>query len=283
MSHPDFRPRLVEQDDPAFLASLALSTALATGLQILVWSYVPPEDAGGIEIPDRIAQVMLDAPDRDRDPPEAAGSGVPIGRASDPGPLSVEQVRSAWQRLEDQLYVLDQVRWSDEELDARLAGVSADELSDGEQLTYKVGEVDTSNLGIGALADARTGAGGGVGPDPVIAVSGVRAGTLDFASLIGELPVPKRHVDMPLLQQVIRGYRPQVKYCYARTLKLFPEVMGRVELRITVEDGAAQAVDVLGDSTGAEGLADCLVRRVKTWGFPDDRDVTFEYPFVFGG
>ena len=285
MSHPDFRPRFIEQDDPAFLASLALSTALATGLQILVWSYVPPEDTGEIAIPERIVQVMLEAPDRDRpDPPEATGSGVRIGRKAPSEPLSIEQVSSAWQRLEEQLYVLDQVRWSDEQLDQELAAVSGEELPDGDQLTYRTGDVDTSNLGIGDLPVARTGPGGGVGPDPIVAIRAPSpGGGVDYASLIGELPVPRRDLDMPLLQQVIRGYRPQVKYCYVRTLKLFPDVMGRVELSITLADGEATEVRVLGDTTGAEGLADCLVRRVKTWGFPKDHDVTFEYPFVFGG
>jgi len=283
--HPDFRPRFVEQDDPAFLVALAVSTALAGVLQILVWSWVPPDDGGTFVVPDRIAAILI-TPDRPPPPPpEATGAGVPIGRSAPEvfarsPPLTIETVHDAWDRYADNLARLAEIELSDEALLAVMNAQDAGPLPDGPQLTYRTGTVDHANADIGPLARARVG-------EAQVSSHEVSwtppAARVASARMFAPPPIRRQSDHKTLLVEVLKGYKPQVVYCYQRSLKLTPGVQGRVELQIDIADGRAQQVEVLTDTTGAEGLADCLVRRVRSWGFPAGIETRFFHPFAFSG
>lgn len=64
----DFRPKLIEEDDPVFFGFLGLFTALATVLMIYVYNAEPVERVAIEEIPDRFTEIIMEP--SDDDPPE---------------------------------------------------------------------------------------------------------------------------------------------------------------------------------------------------------------------
>ena len=64
----DFRPKLIEEDDPVFFGFLGLFTALATVLMIYVYNAEPVERVAIEEIPDRFTEIIMEP--SDNDPPE---------------------------------------------------------------------------------------------------------------------------------------------------------------------------------------------------------------------
>jgi hypothetical protein len=275
----DFRPLLIEPDDPPFLIALTFSVFLAAMLQVVVWSWQPVE-VFAFEV-SGCADLMVQLRELDeRSPRDPVASDLAQGGGphwiADSSESTLQDVLSAEDSFWEQMERLDDVGWSQEETLDRLGAVTDARDMETVQLTYRTGVgVDTENLGIGPLASAR------VGASQVSAAPMVKPRlALDYAALIGPLPTAPT-APMELLRRVLRGYRPQVAYCYERTLKRSPGVFGRIELKIRVEAGRATSVDILSDSTGAEELGACLVRRVKTWGFPGDLTTEFRYPFVF--
>jgi len=67
----DYRPRLMEEDDPVFLGFLALWTAIATVLMIYVFSTEPVDLAPLDDIPDRFVEILLPQKDVNDKPEEA--------------------------------------------------------------------------------------------------------------------------------------------------------------------------------------------------------------------
>jgi outer membrane biosynthesis protein TonB len=64
----DFRPKLLDEDDPIFLGFLALWSAMAVVLMIYVYTTDPMESVPMDKIPDRFVQIVR--PSEDVDPPE---------------------------------------------------------------------------------------------------------------------------------------------------------------------------------------------------------------------
>ena len=69
VARQDFRPKLIDEDDPVFLGFLALWTAVAAVLMIYVYNTEPVESVSMDEIPDRFVTVIQPA-DEAPPPPE---------------------------------------------------------------------------------------------------------------------------------------------------------------------------------------------------------------------
>ncbi len=78
--------------------------------------------------------------------------------------------------------------------------------------------------------------------------------------------------------------RGQLARCYERTLRLHPEVHGRLRLRVTVGlMGDVRRVGVLGaDASDTGELRQCISTYASRWTFPPPGGpVTFEVPLAF--
>lgn len=158
-----------------------------------------------------------------------------------------------------------------QDLDAALAGVSGIEVASAAKLDVRGdggGSVDAATIG-----DLKTGEGGSasVGGDVGVKVEGdVDLGTAD---LMGE-------GDEDAVRRVVRKYKGQIKYCYDKRLKENSDLGGRIEIEFSIARGRVLTASVFGNTTGDSALADCIMRKVKSWSFDKDVEMDVVYPFV---
>jgi hypothetical protein len=96
----------------------------------------------------------------------------------------------------------------------------------------------------------------------------------------------KKGRDSYSISQTIKGYEMEVYYCYQQQLRKFPNLKGKVVIKLNVRPwGDCTNIKVVKSTLHDKDVEDCLVRRIKTWKFPtiddsyDDLEIT--YPFVF--
>ncbi len=83
------------------------------------------------------------------------------------------------------------------------------------------------------------------------------------------------------ITDVVSRNKGQIKACYDRIIKTYPDVEGRIEVTIVVSaDGSVAEVWIVDNSTDSKELASCIQRRIRRWTFPatgEEYEVT--YPF----
>ncbi len=306
----DFRPRLIEDDDPVFLGILAVWMALGTIFGVYVANADPPELSAD-EVREYIAQITivrptepaeLDESTDERDVKEVADADAKKVKAKekvdDTKPRSkVEQVRDkevAKDKLLKESKLFQQLR---------IAGIG----TTGENSKGLLGVSDAMG-DFGADIDAKLRA---VEGGDQVAVGGIRTGTgvpggtgdrtigeLEAGEDIGNTSLsagPKVEVKPEVttgdidfdggsssgVAKVVRKYQGQLKYCYEKQLKVNPSLHGRVVIGWTVEEGSAVDIYIVENRTGDEEFAKCLKGKVKRWDFSGVDDGNAKQPFVF--
>jgi hypothetical protein len=305
LARMDFRPRLLDEDDPVFLGFLATWSALATMLLVWVWGTEPMEftleDAPEILVrlsipptvePDDVEVVPSDVGEqvvREIEDSDAVAD-ADLTPPDDVVPEAVRRAVADQERIDDlvrsnplivslltttgEAKDLVQEMWSGDEglgeLDELLAereGATTGPDEDGPRGCQgcEVGSRDIDDL-------AEVGGGGGTSEDAmrvtheVHVPEGIWTGTGDPTS-VGD---------------VVGTYAGQLQYCYEARLKVVPNLGGRVEMAWTVEDGSAVGTPyVVVNTTGDGELADCVARKIRRWRFPADVEGDATYPFVF--
>ncbi|MBX2800302.1 MAG: AgmX/PglI C-terminal domain-containing protein [Myxococcales bacterium] len=300
----DFRPRLLEEDDPVFLGFLAIWSALATVLVIWVWN-TPVREFALEDLPDRFAKVIIpEAPepvvepeidenmdgtevDRQEEEPQDDGAAdvAEVEQVTE-----VEQVKAEQQRKEEIVQesallkilattgessggVVENL-WSPEEqglgdIDAALAenvgkGYTTQKLRDTEKGGNAAAEVDVKGIGGGT--------GGDVSGPAVTVKPRVRAeaGTIDASG------------DENATKSVVQKYSGQLTYCYEKRLKVVPTLEGRIEVGWSVSGGSVVGSPyIIFNGTGDAELADCITKKIRRWSFPQDVDGELSWPFAF--
>ena len=299
----DFRPRLLEDDDPVFLGFLAIWSALATVLVIWVWNTQPREFALE-DIPDRFAKVILpETPETvvEQEVDETL-EGTEVEREVEQEAVAdaaeeeieprneVEQIQQEEER-KDQIVkesallkilattgessggIVENL-WTPEEqglgdIDKALAEASGvatttAELRDVNKGGNEAVEVDVAGIGGGTARDV-TGPAVTVKPE-------VRAesGRIDASG------------DENAVKAVVTKYSGQLTYCYEKRLKAVPTLEGRIEVGWSVAAGEVVGSPyIIYNGTGDPELADCITKKIRRWGFPDDVDGELSWPFAF--
>ncbi|HHO53559.1 MAG TPA: AgmX/PglI C-terminal domain-containing protein [Deltaproteobacteria bacterium] len=299
----DFRPRLLEDDDPVFLGFLAIWSALAMVLVIWVWNTEPREYTLE-DIPDRFAKVLVPEKKEPVVEPELEETeGTEIEREVDNDAVAEvnEQVEEA-PRTEVEEIQVEQERkdqmvqtsallkvlastgestggivenlWSSEDqglgdIDKALAEAGAlvtttAELRETQAGGNEAAEVDVKGIGGGTGRDV---SGPAVTVKPVVRAEG---GTIDASG------------DESAVKDVVRRYTGQLQYCYEKRLKAVPTLEGRVEVGWSMSAGAGVGSPyVISNSTGDAELADCITKKIRRWSFPEDVDGELSWPFAF--
>lgn len=313
----DFRPRLLEDDDPVFLGFLAIWSALALVLTIWVWNAEKPEYTLE-ELPDRFAQVVLKP--KPETPPEpledlskesdlkskvekAESSAKPEPQPAAPPkrPDSGDDPGKAAKNIEDTKAGLEK---SSKLLAKILAttgessgGMVADMWSDHDKGLGDINAALKEKSG-GLTTDAgdpgiREGAGGGTGEAASIGdlkasgaggTSGVGGGPavkVEGAVSLGSGTMSDEIGDSGKVKNTVRRYAGQMKYCYEQQLKKNSSLEGRVELGWAVYDGKVESAYVVSNGTGDAELGKCMVNKLKRWKFPGDVEGDVQWPFVF--
>jgi hypothetical protein len=300
----DFRPRLLDDDDPVFLGFLAIWSALALVLVIWVWNTEPREFTLE-DIPDRFAMIIVD-----EKPPEEIEieideemDGTAInrevekkaeGKASDKDPSEAEQVKQQEERKDDLIKasplllkilgttgestagVVENL-WSDEEqglgdIDKALQETSGVTMSAADAGLRGGNAGGNDSTDIGDLAGVGGGKGGQVGGLAVKVKPRVTVGSGDVDASGDENAV----------KGVVTKYSGQLTYCYEKRLKAIPTLGGRIEVGWNVAAGKVSGAPyIVTNTTGDAELASCITQKIRRWEFPSDVDGSLSWPFVF--
>ncbi len=104
----------------------------------------------------------------------------------------------------------------------------------------------------------------------------IREGTLGDQTGIGR-------IDKAAVESVFRRRMSAIRVCYERSLKVNPDVEGKVTIRFTIgRAGTITDIQVTENTTGDASIGTCIAQKVRTWRFspPDEGEVTFSYPFL---
>ncbi len=301
----DFRPRMLEEDDPVFLGFLAIWSALAMVLVLWVWA-TEPRDFTLEEVPDRFARIVQPDTvpvedltlDIESDEGEAVEKEVEKEEKDTKESKSKESAEVQDARAKEDLKdeVLQQSKlllkiigttgesnsmvenlWSDEDqglgdIDSALAETSGVALSaaDAGPRTGNAGGNDRADIGdLGGVGGGKAGsvAGPAVKVKPRVTAG---SGSLDGSG------------DASAVKSTVSRFAGQLKYCYEKRLKAVPSLEGRVEVGWSVVGGGVDGSPyVVVNTTGDADLADCITRKIRRWTFPADVEGDLSWPFVF--
>lgn len=304
----DFRPRLLEDDDPIFLGFLGVWCALAVILLLFVWNSDPPEYTLE-EMPDRFTKIIL-APeieeveeveeaeevDENAESDEVAEEAEP----EEPEEVEPEEPKTAEEQAADEQQQIEELKEKSlllkmlttrsehgvgtaedafaegdgglSDLDAALEGVGGVEMASGENGGIRGGTGSTEDADIGAVASA-----GGGSSDLDKAKTEIKGSVKGGTADVGELE------DGDKIRLVISKSQGALTYCYEQRLRQNPSLSGRVEVEWAIRQGRPAGVSIFANSTGDDAFGDCIKGKIARWrfdGIDTDGDLV-SAPFVF--
>lgn len=301
----DFRPRLIEEDDPVFLGFLGIWSALGIVLAIWVWR-TEPRPFTLDDVPERYVQLI-----RQTEPqPEPEVVVEDMGReqkreaekeSETDAQKAMKSARSARDRAKaesdrkseliagsallmkyvgtqgDSRNGVVQNLWSDEEqglgnVDDMLSQASAatGDTVAATRMGNAGGKAAASGSGISRIGG---GQGGDVAGPKVTVRPTVNAGAGSVDTVSG---------DENQVTATVKRYAGQLQYCYEKVLKVDPTLEGRVEIGWSVAGGVVRGMPfVIANTTESGELADCVVKKIRRWEFPPDVEGEMSWPFLF--
>ena len=302
VARQDFRPKLMDEDDPVFLGFLALWTAVAAVLMIYVYNTEPIESSSMDEIPDRFVTVIQPAdeappPPEEIEPqidPDAKGEVVESDKPTDKPetkpkeePKTREEKVAAAERKEQKraealeksalLQALIGTRG-----DANNGTTVQDVFADGDANLKDLGEALQGVDGATAATEDNVAMrgqkdGGGRGDASIGAVSTGGAGEANVAK--AKAAAPKKvsagvgaveaasGEGADAIRATVKKYSPRVKSCYEQRLKEVPSLGGRVAVDVSISAGRVTSVSIAENTTGDSKLESCITRSIKGWRF----------------
>ncbi len=92
-------------------------------------------------------------------------------------------------------------------------------------------------------------------------------------------------IDREAIRRVILDNISQIRNCYERILNQKPDLFGKLVIEWDIENkGKVKKAKAIKNTTGSRKLASCVVKRLRSWRFPeppDDQIARVTYPFVF--
>lgn len=293
-----FRPRLVDEDDPVFLGSLALISSAAAVLMVWVVQQEPVQRVTIEELPPQVVEMIFEQ----RDPPPE----VEVVAQIDPEAPStqVERVESLEPQPEREGPAAPENVEERRELAQQTVGQAMEALGIGTRGTSLINEriLDRSDEWNDRVAAAIARSNGEVqtasmGPsvktveEPVLVI-----GPVDLDPTVtknttvtkgpgvgvrGTPPIIKDVVtsDSKALEKLLRRQMgPAVKRCYEQALNRSPSASGRIEVRVELYDGDVMETAMAHNDIDAE-MGACLSRASTRWNFKD-AEGTMVVPYV---
>lgn len=302
IARQDFRPKLLDEDDPVFLGFLALWTAVAAVLMIYVYNTEPVESVSMDEIPDRFVTV-IQTPDEAPPPPDeiepkvdpdAKGEMIEKDEPSEAAepkeakePKSREEKVAAAERKEQKRAEAMQKSALLQALigtrgDANNGQMVQDVFADGDA---NLKDLDEALQGVdGATAATEDNIamrgqkdGGGRGDAKIGDVNTGGAGDAKVGT--AKAAAPKKvsagvgsveaasGEGADAIRATVKRYSPRVKSCYEQRLKEVPSLGGRVAVDVSISAGRVTSVSIAENTTGDAKLESCITRSIKGWRF----------------
>ncbi len=315
IARTDFRPKLIDEDDPVFLGFLALWSSLAAVLMVYVFNTGPIETVRLEDVPDRFAEVLLAPKDSDEPEPEVIEADPTleeqrVEKEEKPeekvAEKEVPEAKNAKEQKENEAMRREQARENVMQKSAILAILGTrgeanngntveDVFGDGDgglgDLGSTLGEADSVEVAGTSGPGVKGGSGNGGRDDASVGGPGKSGG--------GEANVKKVETKAPsgkagigsveaysgegadAVRKALGKYRSQIKACYDQRLKENPNIAGRVVLEIDVAGGRVSGARIDQNTTGDSVLGSCLTKRARSWRLPEDVSDTLLLPFTF--
>lgn len=293
----DFRPRLLQEDDPVFIGFLGVWSALGLVLAFWVWRTDPVELTLD-DVQERFVK-LVEQP-KEEPPP------VELPPEPDDAPSQATEAQSAMKNA------------SNSTDRARAESARKDEMINSSKLLLKlIGTQGESNNGIvanlwsdeeqglvgidqalqgtaGATTDAgaatRVGNAGGTGAANIGDIGGIGGGTAGSVAVAVTVK-PKVSSgtgsvaatgDENQIKSTVSKFSGQLQYCYEKQLKAVPSLEGRIEVGWSVSNGLVTGSPyIISNTTGDAELADCVTKKIRRWTFPADVEGDMSWPFLF--
>ncbi len=321
VTRTDFKPKLLDEDDPVFVGFLGLFTLLGAIFLIYTMNVEAQELVTFDTIPDRFVQLVIEQPKNDaqeedladieqdaldaekkriaKEKEEEAQGQEQAKEKKEQKPKTAEELaaeeaarrqemekqvienslllkmigtrgESSSGQLTEDLFAEDDGVVKD--LDRALAGVSGVEVGSSDAMAIKGGSGEGTGREDASIGDLARADGGSakVGSGPSTNVKGkVVSGTVDaFGGDPGKV------------KAAVGRYYGHIRSCYELQLKSNPSLSGRVEVSWTIAGGRATSVALEGNTTGDDALGQCIVRKVRSWKFPEELEMDVVFPFI---
>lgn len=305
----DFRPRLIEDDDPVYFGFLGLFSALATVFCIYVQN-TEVRDVTLDEIPERFTRIIM-KPEVKVETPELTDEGKEEEKKEEEKkeaekkeePVKKElteaekQALEARRRAEMERKVMEQskllagiIGTRGESNNGRAEDLFTDSDFAGQNLEQALQGVNGAEIGTAANLEAKKAQGGQRGDADIGDLTGAATGSAKVGSgpstkvngsvnLQGE-DLSGAEGDADKIRAIVRKQSGQIKYCYESQLKLDPSIQGRVEVSWNLKDGRVTTASLITNTTGSDELAKCIVSKVKQWRFEETAQGEVVYPFI---
>jgi hypothetical protein len=296
----DFRPRLIEEDDPVFLGFLGIWTALGVVLAIWVWQTEPKQYTLD-DVPERFVKIIVEEPPpvpvvvpEPEDAGKEAKKEAEATKASKSEKAAGPESKTPAQKKEDMIaksaLLLKLIGTKGESK----GGVVENLWSDDEQGLAGIDKAlqDAGGGTTDAAAATRIGNGGGTGPQDIGGIGGIGGGGTGTVAAVKVTVTPKVSTgtgsvdtvagDENQVTSTVRKYAGQLQYCYEKVLKVDPTLEGRVEVGWSVGNGVVSGTPyIISNTTENAELADCVVKKIRRWTFPADIEGDMSWPFLF--
>ena len=299
----DFRPRMFDEDDPAFYGFLALFTALGVVFSLFIWVAPPPPELTILEIEERFAHLVqeeekekeVEVPDPEENQDQSAE------RKEKEKEKEKDKTKAEPKKPKDKLQLAREREARKEALKNKIkiarigtrgrstggttsdayedgvlndldgidgSGVTVEGTSDG----LRKGDTDTEDAQIGDLkANGASTTEGSSEPAVDMSNYKVQAESGDMADVEGAENV----------ESVVQKRSGQLNYCYEEQLRADPGLSGRIEVQWVVGNKRVTSISVLSNTTGNDALAECITKKVKRWRFGEEVQGAVSWPFVF--
>jgi outer membrane biosynthesis protein TonB len=312
----DFRPRLMDEDDPIFLGLLSLWSTVGAVMLVYAYNTEPIDTISIEELPDRFVNIVI--PEKTEDPPdlpedikgpETEAKEEPKEepkeekKEDDPPPPKNEE-----ERRENEARRLEKKREDLTEKSAVLAMIGtrgannsgstvADLFGDGDaalgDLDDALDGVTTAEVADGDPDGLKGSADGGGRDDASVGIDRGGGGQAAKSKKV-EAAAPKGRTSVgkveaydgegaDAVKAALRKYSSQLKACYEGRLKENPNISGRVVLEIDVNGGRVATALIAENSTGDSALGSCITKRARGWRLPSETTGTFAFPLMFEG
>ena len=312
VNRQDFRPRLLDDDDPVFVGTLTIFMAMAAVLLIVVWNTDPQETTSLDEVPDRFVQIIQPQPDEPKEQVEEQVIETPDGKPVEKEVEEKSEEKKPEKKPETEAEkaaaaAADKAKKREDVLKkskllAALIGTRGDTKSDGTvedlfadsdasigsiqdalQNVDGVGIATSENMGVkkggsGSRSDAKIGDLAKSGGGSAEVGSGPATKVVGKASLGAVDAGSSEHAGS--IKSVVAKKKGQVQYCYEQRLKENPNIGGRLAISVDIANGRVTKVMISENQTGDKAIETCVQGKVRRWRFNAEVTESIFLPFA---
>ncbi len=281
----DFRSHILDEDDPLFLGLLGVFTVVAAAFMLYV--YITPvverldmdaiEDAADLVVEKKLDVIEIVDPNVIPEAPVEKPVEKPVDKPADKAPVEkAPEAAPTADSVAKKSLLLQMIGTTGD-----AGGAATDILGDDGAAMAGLDQALNGVSGVqSATADnvgLQNGGKGGRG-DAVVGIDKSGAGGTSATGEGGAVKVKKPVLgggemenddpsDTTGIATVVKKSRGLIESCLEQSLKINPEINGRVSVGWTIQGGKVTESHLVSNTTGDDGLGQCISKKVRSFRF----------------